>query len=417
MYCNNECLTKDWESGHKHECSLLVNTQDKAQLLNKKQILFGFTSDCKCTLPCLAMALMSRVIGFSQMKKAVTENELLGASFNDPRTKGFDKEGKFSFSLEALLSLPDKFDKLYDEEKTSLIKYSVATVMQNPEWADNAEAIAALFIKLYLICVFNYKPITLLANLSTADLLHHKMDLNDAQTVPHYTGSEYGFAVYLASSLIGRSCDPNLARSWYGSTVVYTACEPIKKGEKITETPSYLHRFAESLEKRQALLKERFRVDCKCVACVEKWPTMTEMEEDFDLESDELSNNAVNKILAQPEFRQMYFNGEFAKMLTLVSNLMPIGQKLLPRLEDFLTCFYQEPFKENSRMYANMKLSLDHHYMALGGAIFSKAGRELFTNQKDSHFPMYLDLDNAVEDFKVFRDKYFAKDDSIPSLH
>jgi len=53
--------------------------------------------------------------------------------------------------------------------------------------------------------------------------------------MPDWPINGIGAALYLASSLINHSCVPNMYLVNYGSTAVYRAMRPIKKGEQLTE--------------------------------------------------------------------------------------------------------------------------------------------------------------------------------------
>jgi len=81
--------------------------------------------------------------------------------------------------------------------------------------------VAALFLKLNLIAYYN------LARLHEVNVSYQKVGL---------PRTEIGLSLSLASSLINHSCDPNMYQVNYGSTRVYRAKRPIKKGEQLTES-------------------------------------------------------------------------------------------------------------------------------------------------------------------------------------
>jgi hypothetical protein len=397
MYCDEKCLEEAWASGHDKECFLMTGTLANAVILRDHQLFFGYNNKKKFTMSCLAMALMSKVVGYAQMKKLVTENAHLSSSFRDACIKGFDKDCRFTFSLEALLSLTDNYNKLTGKEKASLITYAVTTVMKIPEWADDIITISALFIKLFLICVFNYKPVAVLTNISKEKIDEIFGDKNNQAT--SYVSGETGFALYLASSLLNFSCEPNLVKACYGSTVVYRAIVPIRKGEQLTEAP-YIIRLNENLAQRRKLLMETYRFSCKCLPCLENWPTLVDMkEEDSTVVSDSLM-----KILKKREFHEVFSSGDYIRMLNYAYNLFPVDKKLLATVKNILSSFYKEPNWKNEKFCQFIKLSLSLHYIALGGAIFSKTGKELFTGSNSN----LLSSCNVLDELHEFREKYYA---------
>jgi len=73
-----------------------------------------------------------------------------------------------------------------------------------------------------------------------------------------------GLSLSLASSLINHSCDPNMYQVNYGSTRVYRARRPIKKGEQLTE--SYHNKLASdsNYTERQFYIQSLLDFDCRC---------------------------------------------------------------------------------------------------------------------------------------------------------
>jgi hypothetical protein len=211
--------------------------------------------------------------------------------------------------------------------------------------------------------------------------------------------------LYLASSLINHSCEPNLVKSFYGSTVVYRASAPIRKGEQLTEA-NYIQRIIDGAKERQKELQMYYRFTCKCEACVKNWPNLKEIGK-IGKKSIKESTEPLTRILTKPELKGLVI-GEFDQMMTLVTHIFPMSKALLPQMINILTHFSQEPHKERCKVYVNMRLCLTYHYMALGGAIFSEAARELFTCQGFPHFPMMRQLELVKEDAETFRNIYYA---------
>jgi SET domain len=73
-----------------------------------------------------------------------------------------------------------------------------------------------------------------------------------------------GFGLFLASSLVNHSCDPNTYQAYYGTSTIFRAKRPISKGEQVT--CSYLEptllaaRF--SRKERQRIIQRYFKFKC-----------------------------------------------------------------------------------------------------------------------------------------------------------
>ncbi len=89
----------------------------------------------------------------------------------------------------------------------------------------------------------------------------------------HETSVPIATALYPTISLLNSSCSDNTTFAFYGVNAVVMAKRLIKAGEEITTlycaSSLYMPRPA-----RQKMLKKKYQFDCRCVACVEDWPTM-----------------------------------------------------------------------------------------------------------------------------------------------
>ena len=87
-----------------------------------------------------------------------------------------------------------------------------------------------------------------------------------------------GGGLYNTLSLFNHSCDPCFMRANIrGKSVVCVTVKAIGKGQEITENYglSYTH---DSKERRQAILKEHYGFECRCVACTQDWPSKNIMK-------------------------------------------------------------------------------------------------------------------------------------------
>jgi len=74
-------------------------------------------------------------------------------------------------------------------------------------------------------------------------------------------------------------------------------------------------------------------------------------------------------------------------MLCLSAIGFPVDMQLLDKMKNVLARMHSKKGQHNV-LYHQMRISIMHHYTALGGATFSKNGREIFTCEKFPFFPM-----------------------------
>ncbi|KAJ8674754.1 hypothetical protein QAD02_010540 [Eretmocerus hayati] len=79
------------------------------------------------------------------------------------------------------------------------------------------------------------------------------------------------------TSLLNHSCDPNVRRCFTeDKKVILYAIHPIKKGSQLFDC--YQQEYYElDLIPRQRILSETYNFECKCIACLKKWPHLTRL--------------------------------------------------------------------------------------------------------------------------------------------
>lgn len=86
-----------------------------------------------------------------------------------------------------------------------------------------------------------------------------------------------GNALYPALSMVNHSCSPNVVRVTMASgQCVLKAIWPIMAGEQVLDNYSF-HCATVPLSVRQEQLKEQYHFQCRCIACVEDWPTFDKL--------------------------------------------------------------------------------------------------------------------------------------------
>ncbi|KAF7995874.1 hypothetical protein HCN44_006981 [Aphidius gifuensis] len=75
--------------------------------------------------------------------------------------------------------------------------------------------------------------------------------------------------------IIKKSCDPNIDWNYFGLNVGFYASKPIKQGELISMSTSGPYHTSSKAQRHSALeLTTGDPVPCKCIACIENWPTL-----------------------------------------------------------------------------------------------------------------------------------------------
>ena len=91
---------------------------------------------------------------------------------------------------------------------------------------------------------------------------------------------KFAGAMYPLFSLMSHSCDPNVyyLNDAVGGKMIVMAHRALKKGEPMFI--SYSESFTcVGLDDRQAELAERYHFKCRCVACEQDWPTLSELKD------------------------------------------------------------------------------------------------------------------------------------------
>nr|CDS27384.2 hypothetical transcript [Hymenolepis microstoma] len=174
-------------------------------------------------------------------------------AWSDAESKKFTNEELWQLAVKAVfltycLSLCGYPMKWFDEEKNNFYKSPSST----------------------------NRPVCIPASWIGACMLYHLKAVR-FNTVPHVALKRlsgkitYAHCIYPTISLINHSCNPSaaLVNTAFGGVYVY-AVRSIRAGEEISIPygPYFANRKA---EERKSFLKKRFRFDCSCEACCNKW--------------------------------------------------------------------------------------------------------------------------------------------------
>ncbi|CAL4058695.1 unnamed protein product, partial [Meganyctiphanes norvegica] len=81
--------------------------------------------------------------------------------------------------------------------------------------------------------------------------------------------------IYSAASLFDHSCNSSTARTNYGNVLVVYARQFIPTGSEVSISYGYSY-HEDSLDDRTSNLLSDYKFDCKCEACIKKWPLLKE---------------------------------------------------------------------------------------------------------------------------------------------
>ncbi|KAB0792976.1 hypothetical protein PPYR_12596 [Photinus pyralis] len=87
---------------------------------------------------------------------------------------------------------------------------------------------------------------------------------------------EIGAGAYAFLSLLNHSCNPNVIRYCYGSSIVLRALRPIAKGEQLFDNYGYHYAVMQREERRRRLTNQYF-FHCECETCENNWPLYQEL--------------------------------------------------------------------------------------------------------------------------------------------
>ena len=80
-----------------------------------------------------------------------------------------------------------------------------------------------------------------------------------------------GAGIYATQSLFNHSCDPDVTRTSYGTTLVSRTIKLMRKGEEMTDNYGAIFSILPKPE-RHALLQPQYFFRCSCEACEKDWP-------------------------------------------------------------------------------------------------------------------------------------------------
>ncbi|XP_029038440.2 SET and MYND domain-containing protein 4-like isoform X2 [Osmia bicornis bicornis] len=257
MYCSEECKALGWTKYHDIECKVFP-------YLFKINLVKYYQFSVR-----LAIQAVKENNNIQNLEEELKEVE----NCDDPRTKGFSKNGTFeSDAYRSVLSLVTNVEK---QSLQDLFKRS-------------AEASFTLYYLATRTDIFGSSMKDLSELIENTDAIFvGGLILRHLQLIPpnaHPFTEEYkttsvarGVALTPFLSLFNHSCNPNILRVSRTAHIVVYSTYPIKKDEQIFDT--YGHLYTEQPKSiRDLVLLTKFNFTCDCVACTENWPLFSELK-------------------------------------------------------------------------------------------------------------------------------------------
>ncbi|CAL7933351.1 unnamed protein product [Xylocopa violacea] len=252
MYCSEECKAMEWTKYHDAECavfpSMLKMNFGKIDLLSLR----------------LAIQAVREATSIEELRKELKEVD----SWDDPRTKGFCKNGIFaSDKYRSLLGLVTNTEKRSVQDlfrrslDASFILYFLATctnMFGSPLQKDLSMLIKNVDVTFVGGLILRHQQMI-------PSNVHSFSEERDLGVV------ERGTAVMPFLSLINHSCSPNVSRHSRSKHIVMYAIYPIEKGEQIFDNYGQHYAITPRNERQKRLLKQYY-FECNCLPCQEDWP-------------------------------------------------------------------------------------------------------------------------------------------------
>ncbi|KOC68328.1 SET and MYND domain-containing protein 4 [Habropoda laboriosa] len=313
MYCSEECKTSEWEKYHDMECAIVPHM---LKMKFNKLDVFSLR---------LAIQNVKEATSIPDLREELKEVD----SCNDPRTKGFSKNGTFpSDKYRSVLGLV-----------TNTEKRSVQDLFRR--------SLDSCFILYYLATCTNMFGTPLKKNLS--ELIKYSnvtfvggLILRYQQVVPSNMHSdnevcgleyrEHGSVALPFASLMNHSCNANTTGvSSSGHMIIY-ALYPIKEGEQIFSEYGAHYALTPKVARQKELLKQYY-FECNCIACQENWPVYLNLKSYKDIVKEEEHRHKIHQalrkftkyfnILTEGNILDRYIGQDLLRMIKVLYELVP----------------------------------------------------------------------------------------------
>ncbi|PBC27785.1 SET and MYND domain-containing protein 4 [Apis cerana] len=314
MYCSEECKAMEWKKYHDIECTIFPSM---LKMNFVKLDLFSLR---------LAIQAVREATSIQELKKELEEVD----SCEDPRTKGFSKNGIFlSDKYRSLLGLITNTEKRSVQDlfrrslDASFILYFLATcsnMFGNP-------------LKKDLSVLIKNDNVIFIGGLI---LRHQQLIPSNIHSFSEECGLdavERGIAAMPFFSLINHSCNPNILRHSRSNCMIIYVMYPIKKGEQLYDNYGQHYAITPKEERQKELLKQYY-FKCNCLACQEDWPLYYNLKSFKSLIKKKEDENKINHVLrkfnnyvdiaTEGNISDKHIIDDLLKMIEVLYDLVPM---------------------------------------------------------------------------------------------
>ncbi|XP_006618435.1 SET and MYND domain-containing protein 4-like isoform X2 [Apis dorsata] len=314
MYCSEECKAMEWKKYHDIECAIFPSM---LKMNFVKLDLFSLR---------LAIQAVREATSIQELRKELEEVD----SCEDPRTKGFSKNGMF---------LSDKYRSLLGLI-TNTEKRSVQDLFRR--------SLDASFILYFLATCSNMFGSPLKKDLSILIkndnvifvggliLRHQQLIPSNIHSFSEECGLdavERGIAAMPFFSLINHSCNPNILRHSRSNYMIIYVIFPIKKGEQLYDNYGQHYAITPKEERQKELLKQYY-FKCDCLACQENWPLYYNLKSFKSLIKKKEDESKINHVLrkfnnyvdiaTEGNISDKHIVDDLLKMIEVLYDLVPM---------------------------------------------------------------------------------------------
>lgn len=330
MYCSEECKAMDWKKYHDVECAIFPFM---LKMNFVKLDLFSLR---------LAIQAVREATSMQELREELKEVD----NCDDPRTKGFSKDGTFpSNKYRSLLGLVTNTEKRSVQDlfrrslDASFILYFLATgtnMFGSPLSKD-------------LSMLIKNADVTFVGGL----ILRHQ------QLIPsniHSFSEEYGLEVVERGvaampffSLINHSCNPNILRHSRSEYMIIYAMYSIKEGEQLCDNYTQHYAITPKAVRQKELLKQYY-FKCNCSACEENWPLYHNLKSFTNLVKKKEDQNKINHALrkfnryvdiaTEGNISDKHILNDLLKMIEVLFELAPMPCKEMNNVVETLKRVY-----------------------------------------------------------------------------
>lgn len=314
MYCSEECKAMEWKKYHDIECAIFPSM---LKMNFVKLDLFSLR---------LAIQAVREATSIQELRKELEEVD----SCEDPRTKGFSKNGMFlSDKYRSLLGLITNTEKRSVQDlfrrslDASFILYFLATcsnMFGNP-------------LKKDLSVLIKNDNVIFIGGLI---LRHQQLIPSNIHSFSEECGLdavERGIAAMPFFSLINHSCNPNILRHSRSNYMIIYVIYPIKKGEQLYDNYGQHYAITPKEERQKELLKQYY-FKCNCLACQEDWPLYYNLKSFKSLIKKKEDESKINHVLrkfnnyvdiaTEGNISDKHIVDDLLKMIEVLYDLVPM---------------------------------------------------------------------------------------------